>query len=200
MKKPTPKTVSPRRKYAIIATVIALSILVLFGAVYGFYKIQYYNKAADQANLVTIRELLISSVNASKKTAPVEPRTGDVYFPESKLYVPNPEMAVPLTYAFYKGDAADPRAELSIGTYPVRGTEALYMAQDQTSLFAAVPKLQACARGIKLVYQKPPDSGSDNQLKHEVQLKNGKTLYIYLEKACPELTETTNLLQNIQSY
>lgn len=201
MKKQTKKaTGRTKKQFITLACLTVVAILILVGTVLGIYKVRYYNDAANQAGLVQIRELILLAVRGLKKDAPVEPRTGDVYFPESKLYLPSPGMTLPLTYLYDKGDVTNSQAELSISTYPVRGTESLYTARTQESLFAAVPKLQACSRGIKLVYQQFPDSDADNELKHKVQLNNGKTLYIYLEKACPELIETADLFKSIQSY
>ncbi|MBI1857060.1 hypothetical protein HY003_01435 [Candidatus Saccharibacteria bacterium] len=196
-KKATGKT---EKKLITTAVLIVIAVLVVIGTVLGIYKVRYYNDAASQAGLVQIRELILLAVRGLKKDAPVEPRTGDIYFPESKLYLPNPGVALPLTYLYDKGDITNSQGELSISTYPVRGTEALYTARTQASLFATVPKLQACSRGIKLVHNQFPASDVDNELKHKVQLNNGQTLYLYLEKACPELSETADLFKSIQSY
>ncbi len=196
-KKPTQPLGKNLIKVAIV--VLATGGLVL-GAAFGISKVHYYNDATDQANLVEIRELILLAVRSLKKDAPVEPRTGDIYFPESKLYVPNPGNILPFTYLYDKGDVTNSQAELSISTYPVRGTEALYTARNQFELFAAVPKLQACSRGIKVVDKPFPSSDTDNVFKHQVQLKNGRTVYIYVEKACPELSETADIFKNIQSY
>lgn len=201
MKKNSKKTNRRSKKQIItISAITLIAVLVLIGTFLGIYKVRYYDDAANQAGLVQTRELIILAIRGLKKDAPVEPRTGDIYFPESKLYLPNPGIALPLTYLYDKGDVTSAQAELSISTYPVRGTEALYIARSQESLFAAIPKLQACSRGIKLVHQEFPNSDTDNELMHKIQLNNGKTLYIYLEKACPELSETANSFKNIQSY
>jgi hypothetical protein len=186
-------------KKKIIAVMLAI-ILVLSGAVLGIQKARYYNDTANQANIVQIRELILLAVQGLKKNAPVEPHTGDIYFPESKLYLPNPNITLPLTYLDDKGDVTNSQGELSVSTFPVRGTEALYSASNVDELFKAVPKLQACSRGIKLVYEKFPQDDMQNLLKHTVHLENGRDLYVYLEKDCPVLSDTADLFQNIKSY
>lgn len=154
---------------------------------------------ADQSGISSVRELILLAVRGAKKNAPVEPKTGDIYFPESRLFLPSPHMALPLTYVFDEDAVSGPIENLSISTYPVRGSEGLYTAQNNEE-FAAVPKLQACSRGIKLSYEQFPASDTDDELQHTTHLNNGKTLYMYLEKACPDLKEAANALQAIQAY
>lgn len=177
-------------------------VIVLLGAgtAVVIQKFSNYNAAADQANIVEIRELILLAVRGVKKDAPVDPKTGDVYFPEAKLYLPNPHTALSLTYLEDTGNIADSQSSLTVSTYPVLGTTSLYTAQNTKQLFAAVPKLQACTRGVKLVYQKFPANDNQNVLKHTVQLNNGKTLYVYVEKDCPDLDSTADLFTNVRAY
>lgn len=189
-----------KKKLVTLALVVVLAVFIIVGAVFGIRKINYYNQAADQASIVQVRELILLSIRAIKKDAPIDHRTGDVYFPGSKLYLPNPGIPQPITYTQDKGDGVNFPSELSVSTYPVRGTEKLYSARNIDELFAAVPKLQSCARGIKLVYQKIPHDDTQNELKYTVSLTNGKDLYVYLEKECPELNETAELFKNARAY
>lgn len=199
MKKPAKKAKNLRKRNIVIIVAVS-GLLIVVVTLFGLQKARYYNDAANQANTVQIRELILLAVRGLKKAAPVEPRTGDVYFPESRLYLPNPATPLAITYLFDKGNVTNSQSKLSISTYPVRGTEALYMVKNTNDLFKAVPKLQACSRGIKLVYEKFPPSDSQNQLKSTVRLNNGRNLYIYLEKSCPELSDTANLFKNVQAY
>ena len=191
-----------KKKTIVLTVIVALVVFTLIGAalLFSVAKVRYYNEAANQSGLVQVRELILLAVRGLKKDAPIDARTGDVYFPESKLYLPNPGTALPLTYLYDTGDVTNSQGELSISTYPVRGTEALYIARTQENLFAAIPKLQSCSRGIKLVYQKFADNDMENELRHTILLNNGKELHIYLEKGCPELTETADLFKNLRVY
>ena len=189
------------KKKVIVSLAVAVTAAIVFvGVSFGINKVRYYNDMASQANIVQTRELIILAVRGVKKDAPVEPRTGDIYFPESKLYLPNPGLALPLTYLFDAGNVTDSQSELSVSTYPVRGTEKLYTARNVDELFQAVPKLQACSRGVKLVHKKFPQSDTQNELKRTVRLSNGQNLYVYIEKDCPELSETADLFKNIRAY
>ncbi len=178
----------------------AACLVVAAGAMLTVYKVRTYNQAADQANIVEIRELVLLAIRGLKKDAPVDPRTGDVYFPESGLYLPNPHMTLPFTYLWDTGDVTNAQSQLSISTYPVFGTTRLYTARNNMELFAAIPAVQACSRGIKVVTQKFAQDDTQNVLKHTVHLDNGKDVYIYLEKDCPQLATTADALANIRSF
>ena len=190
----------PKNKFLVIAIIVLVLILGWFGATYGVSKVRYYNDAANQASMTQMRELILLAVRGVKKTAPVDSRTGDVYFPEAKMYLPNPSTALLLTYLYDKGNVADSQSELSVSTYPVRGTERMYIAKNATELWDAVPHLQACSRGIKIVRQKFPASDTQNVLRQTVHLNNGQDMYVYFEKDCPELASTADLFTNLKAY
>jgi hypothetical protein len=194
----TPTAMSQRQnKKPLLAIAFALIVVSI---ILGINEVYRYNAAADQANLNKDRDLILLAVRGVKKDAPVDPKTGDIYFPESHLYLPNPRQALTLTYLFDTGNVADSQSELSVSTYPVRSTEKLYIAQNTKQLFDAVPKLQACSRGIKLVDHKFPTTDTENELQNTVHVSDGRTIFIYVEKGCPELKDTANLFQNVRTY
>ena len=189
-----------KRKLLAVASAVLFVSIITSGAVISCAKIHEYQQAADEASIVSVRELILLAMRGLKKDAPVDPRTGDIYFPESRLYLPNPHQVLAITYLVDSGDVTDSQSELSISSYPVRGTTALYTAQNSQQLFAAVPKLQACSRGIKIVHRLFPSTDTQNELKQTVDLHNGQTAYIYLEKDCPELNDVANLFKNLRAY
>ncbi len=201
MKKPIKKVtrLTNKKKFLVIAG-LATAVLITTGAYFATLKLQYYDYAAKRAGLVEIRELIVMAIEDLKKDAPVEARTGDIYFPESRLYLPNPGTHHTFTYFYEPGDDAGSQPELSVSTSSVPGTNTLYSAQDVEKLFDAVPKLQSCSRGIKIVRQKFPQEDGQNELKHTVRLDNGQELYIYLEKDCPELADAAALFTYIKYY
>lgn len=179
-----------------LAAVVLLVLLVLYFAVRAYT----YKLTLDQAAIEPTRELIVSAAESISKDAPVEPTTGDVYFPEAKLYLPNPQLIVSITYNYYAGDADLP-AELNISTDPIWNNTPLYTAKNLEEMFDAVPNYQACARGIKIVYrQLPTEETSGTELKQTVKLKNGQTAYVYQEAACPRLNDLADSMKNLQSY
>jgi hypothetical protein len=183
-----------------IAALLLVAALAGVGGYCVYAKSTYYKQVADQASITQVRELIILAVRGLKKDAPVDYKTGDVYFPESRLFLPNPGLPLTITYLYDKGDVTNSQSELSVSTYPVRGTETLYTARNNDELFAAVPKLQACSRGIKIVHQHFSRDDTQNELKHTVRLSSGKDVFVYLEKECPELSETADLFKNLRAY
>lgn len=154
------------------------------------------NAAATQADLAPMRNMLIDAVRNTKVDAPVEPKTGDIYFPQARLYLPNTSSYTQLTYAYNPQDGAD----LSIANKIAlnQGIASLYNARGFHELFEKLPYLQACQRGVTVVYQQINDA--EKELRQTVQLANGKTAYLYIEKSCPELHETAELLKDLKSY
>ena len=189
-----------KKKVIVVSIVLLASALLVLGASIGTAVARYYNDAATQASMVQIREVILLAVDNLKKDVPVEPKTGDLYFPESKLYLPNPKTLPKLTYAWYPGDDVT-NEELSVSLLQIPGINGLYNARNHEEMFEALPKLQSCSRGVKLTYQElPHDADPKNELKHEKILQNGKKLYVYLEETCPELNHVAELLRSIQSY
>ncbi len=177
--------------YTLLVATIITGALLLWGYT------QRLNTSVTQADLAPMRDLLIDAVKNTKVDAPVEPKTGDIYFPQARLYLPNTSSYTQLTYAYNPEDGAD----LSIANKVAlnQGIASLYSAQSFQGLFEKLPYLQACQRGVTVVYQTIQDD-SGRELRQTVQLANGKTAYLYIEKACPELQETADLLKNLKSY
>ncbi len=187
-----------KHKKSLLAGIIIFMFALV--CIYGIPKARYYRDGMRQAHIVQIRELIMMAVENLKKTAPVDPKTGDVYFPESRLYLPRPDYALDISYRQDTGDISDANGELTISTKSVFGSTKMYSANSIDDLFKQVPKLQACARGVKIVSQKFDASDSTNELKHTVTLGNGQTKYIYLEKDCPELEPLADALKNLRAY
>ena len=179
----------------IILWVLAATILVT-GVALGWSYFQRLNVAASQAEITPIRELLIEAVRNTKVDAPIDPKTGDVYFPTARLYLQNASSYTRLTYAYNPEDGAD----LTIADKTVldRGIASLYSVQDFYELFTKLPYLQACQRGVTVTYGQLNEPGKE--LRQTVKLNNGKTISLYTEQACPELNETVTLLKNLKAY
>lgn len=175
---------------------VLLVVVVVTGILLGWAYVQRLNAAAFQAEIAPIRELIIDGVYGAKSDAPIDPKTGDVYFPQAKLYLPNTSSYLRLTYAY-----DNESGELSVGNKAAlnQGITSLYNAQGFRELFDKVPYLQACQRGVTVTHQKLVDA-PEKELRQTVQLANGKTAYLYIEKACPELHETAELLKDLKSY
>lgn len=185
------------KKSALIVLLIGpLLFLLVYLLVIVSWKVK---DAYNQASMVQIREQLLLAVSQINKLAPVDNTNGDIYFPEAKLYLPNPGLSLQLTYRYEdKIDGVSP--ELTVSTTPVVNTNKLYQAKNVNELFENVPEVQSCTRGVKLKYEKLPSSEGYANLQHTVRLQNGKDIYVYLEKDCPELQDVADLFKDIKSY
>ena len=187
-----------------IALTLALGAL-LFGIIpYAVYRHEMNLQAGNMASTTPIRDLLLQAVD-TKADAPVDPKTGDVYFPELRVYLPNDTSKtgpLQLTYSYFPKDVASEHTELSISSRPVfqQTSSKLYQAQDLESMFKDVPKLQACSRGIRLLYDDLGSKSDGFTLKQHIRLANGKTVYAYQDDGCPELDSAAERLAALRSY
>jgi hypothetical protein len=190
-------------KKPLVFTIVFLVLVFSSVAVsYAVVWIKYQRSIGEQVGAETTRELIVRAVEGIKPNAPIDPKTGDVYFPEARLYLPAAS-AMQLTYSYDSpGEGGHEQLNISNKLVLNQNVAKLYTGRTLEEVFAAVPKLQSCQRGIALVYSdaEKPSADSGMELKQTVRLNNGKDLYFYLEKECPELAETAESLKNLQAY
>jgi hypothetical protein len=127
--------------------------------------------------------------------APIDPKTGDAYFPPTKLYLPGAAAETAgLTYRYEKDLGLSVSSKQTIG----RATYSLYNAQSADALFQAVPHAQSCQRGLTVSYE--PLNDTSVELQQTIRLNDGKALYLYAEKACPEISDLVALLKGFRTY
>lgn len=172
--------------------VITVALVAILGACSLWYK---GYRQDEKGSVLAVTELIVRAAEDLKADAPVEAKTGDVYFPQARLYVPAPAEPLRLTYAY------DPTEKvLSVSSRGIFGRKAakLYQTNTVKDSFEHVPELQACQRGVSVAYTQI--SGRAKDLKHTARLQNGNDLYMYAEAACPDLEEVITVLKNVQSY
>lgn len=188
------EVINYKKLAALVASAAAVSVLGFF--VYMRFIIPY-EQAVKVTQTVAIKELIISAVEGLSKDTPLDYKTGDVYFPEAKLYLPASNVTFPLLYQFSPAIDGLPQELRITSKYLVNAkTSALHSANDMDELFRAVPIMQSCSRGV-LVQDKPFE---DSQPSETVKLADGRTLYLQHETKCPELSETMLVLKNLKSY
>jgi hypothetical protein len=169
--------------------VLALSLL---GVGLGYAALAQRQSAGDLASMSTVRDLLVRAIEGSKMPAVIDAKTGDVYFPPTKYYVPAASTAG-LTYAYDKDQG------LSVSTKPVLGeaTSWFYNAASVNQLFAGVPHAQACQRGVRV----SETQLNDSNLELKQTLKPGATsVYLYAEKQCVQLQDVVTILKDLKTY
>lgn len=161
-----------------------------------------YNRAADLSETVAIRELIINAVKELQTPAPIDAPTGNIYFPEARLYLPAPAQPLNLFYTYAGGQPGqDPELSVTRSSALHASMSKLYQASDMQTMFAEVPRLQACSRGIRLVYDQTNYKDQRTyELRQTISLENGKTLYMFVEKSCTQLNTLFDALKTVRSY
>ena len=194
-------TKNQKKKRSIHYKKIVFIALLLFVVVSGLCYFKYNIKpTVAQAEISPMREMIIMAAESVKKDAPVEAKTGDVYFPGARLFVPPPEGSLDvLTYSYDDDGTSQPEFSVSNKRIFTVNASKLYAANNQTELFEKIPKLQACQRGINIRYTQTNETYVGT-LKQTVPLSNGKNLYMYVDSSCPELEELLPLMKQIKTY
>lgn len=181
-------------------SVALLALAIIISATLLTIKLKAYVQTNEASEVISLRENILLATKSLHKRAPVDPKTGDIYFPEAKLFVPYNSMLADLTYSYEQNGPNG--EELSISSEPVfNSTSAeLYRIGTSKELIESLPKLQSCRRGVRLTQSKivnENDQGSYNEI---VTFANGKQYYVYVQNSCQELFTTATALKNLQAY
>lgn len=181
----------------LLIIVLPIALLLTFCGILVAPKISQYNDTSMQSGISITRSLIINGEQNTKRDAPIDAKTGDVYFPQARLYLPVDISGDVLSYSY------DPDEEiLSVSSRAVFNevSAKLYTAKDIEELFSHVPKLQSCQRGVSITRTSSSNLESTNVLKATIKLSNNDQLYIYQENDCPELNDTVERLKNLKQY
>jgi hypothetical protein len=189
--------------------VAGVAVLMGVGAAYFFSWIPgyYTTGTAERVSALQLTELMTNATDSHDRPA-VDIKTGDLYFPEAHLYLPVAALRdaenTPLKRLVYSPQTDGVDAVLSFSSASLQSTIKGRMLSAPTSdgAWDIVPKLQACSRGVTVLFNKDSDwvDKSANELKSTVTLQNGKTAYVYLDKGCREMTTTAEALKDLRSY
>lgn len=192
--------VDGRYRY-LFAGVAVLAIGYLGYLVYsiGWSAIESYRAAANYANTEPIRTMILDGMDGLSVDAAVEPKTGDIYFPPAKLYVPASALTGAASYRYSWDDEFKELTVIDQQVYNIQAAP-LYNARNVEELFQRVPKLQACARGVIVSpSSEKPQSLGDPELKQTVRL-NGQERYVFIERTCQENSGPAERMTYLRSY
>jgi len=195
----------PRNQKKLILKLAGVAIgvaVLLSGGLWVAATTMSYKEIADKASVNNYRDLLLKD---GPQDAPIDAKTGNVYLREAGLYLPAPDPSIQLVYSYLPEAGVGDVFSVTNRHVLNRAEKGFYNARTIDELFQYVPKWQACMQGITLSYQKQ-DIGDDSYLdgnstvQSTIRLSNGKDLYVYLDKACPDLQSTVTALQKLQVY
>lgn len=195
------KHFTKKRIILISASVFLLTLLLLISALLA-KNYTRYNQAANEAEMVSIRELIINATENTVSDANIDAKTGDTYLTQSRLYIPAaPSLDIPVTATNLRYRFEPTSGNTSVTSKEIINQKEtkLYTARNTADMFKHVQPLQACYRGITLSYN---ETLNDNEAKLQttIELNNSKTLYVFLDKDCGELRPTIELLKHLRSY
>lgn len=160
---------------------------------------------------------IFRSIDDLYTSAPIEAETGRLYVANARLVVPA-SGSNDILYAYSPADEVTPasisfttRQMISYGQSQTVGAYYDSFAKNTFSinrehkafeaLFAELPSLQACARGVQIFEAAQNENNLTDQ--GTKLLNDGRTLHFYTEQLCQQKTQLTNLLEvlkGIESY
>jgi len=204
-KKSNQKLTNRQQKLLIILFVA----VVLFGAViWAGWMTSQVNYVSSQTQVDKLRQMVLLSTGFSKVPIPVDAKTGDLYLAQERLYIPaNKDEEMRLTYGYLPTDSGTNdygNYDLSVSSDFVftRSASRLYNVTNVDEFYKALPEFHACVRGVRLVENPTPQITNDTSLdlRETLAVGNGRTVYVYAEKACPQLDDVVYHLKNLKAY
>lgn len=218
--KPTKVSKKPRKSLAVhfsvrrgfkIAAICGLVLFIVAQLAFDMVTFRRLNGSDD----TTVFTLIGQAVDNLNKPAPVDPASGAVYLTDAKLRLPPaPQPLSQVLYSYSNWDnGAD--AELHVTTQQAIGTAKSRMwsaeadgtsntADRFTRGFEQVPRLQACSRGITVLFSAQPAASYQVKPENIKQLKDGRTMYIATDDVtkCDNgtLTSLVDYVKQAESY
>jgi hypothetical protein len=150
-----------------------------------------------------ISTLIVSAIEALNWSVPMDAQTGRLYIREAKITLPPAQDRSYALYYNYMPPFPGTQAELTLKdklNVDMQKSKVL-AAPDVNSVFNFVPKLQACSRGYQIFFSPAGKNDTEGKLVFTKELKDGRTVYVYLEDACSDNQDKlVPYLQQMQSY
>lgn len=190
-----------------IATVVALGLIG--GQLYFDYELTRGPMARDNS---TIANLIVSAGENLLKPAVIEPTSKRLYIPEANLVLPFYPASVSGVQYSYSPAFENSDAEVSItsrnavlyGTSKVRAKGALPATeQNSRDLFAEVPGMQACIRGIAVTLSEAGKAPRDADMAKDGQkrLADGRTASFHVNEGCGnQPKDMLTYVKQLESY
>lgn len=166
------------------------------------------NETYNQTQIDQLRQQVLLAVGFMKIPIPVDAKTGDFYLAQERLYIPaNKDEDMRLTYGYLPsgagtGDYGNYDLSVSSDFVFTRSASRLYNVSTMDEFFSQIPELQACQRGVHIIENPTPQVTNDTslELRNTLQVGNGRTVYLYAEKACSNLDDVVFHLNTLKAY
>lgn len=185
-----------KTKLALWVVVVLIPIVTIINSVLVIC-LYRRNMREDRSH---IGSLVMRAVDDLSKPTVTDPISGKAYLPEAHLVLPASSSDLgDVAYNYAAPSQADGLGEevhvSSIRDIHQVETSIISANDNVNAVFGVVPKLQACARGVRITYQLDPSSAAYATK----TLANGKKVYFYTEDVCKN-TLLMSYVQQIDSY
>lgn len=187
--------------------VVLILALILFSAlIWAGWMTSQVNSLNNEAQVDKLRQSVLLASKFGKIPIPVEAKTGDLFLAQERLYIPaNKDEEMRLTYGYLPSISSDyGNYDVSVSSDFVYTSSAskLFLVNNLDEFYKAMPEFQACVRGVRLIENPTPQVTNDTSLalRETVAVGNGRTVYVYAEKACPHLDDVVYHLKNLKAY
>jgi hypothetical protein len=177
------------------AALSLLTILLFFNTAGVLYLLQRHDNDG-----VTLSTFIVRAVENLNRPLAIDPTTGKQYIPAARLVLPPPPASNNLrpVYSYTAATVDWPDEELQLADYSAIESATTPIISERYSpeaMLDKVPKLQACARGVRITFKEL----KDDPAVASKRLANGKTAYFHTEQTCnsPELLDYA---KQIDSY
>jgi hypothetical protein len=188
-------------KRVLVPSVLAILVVAAIVQSLLIAYLLYQNRILDNAR---ISSLIQQAADGLNQPVSKDPRSGEVFISEARLTLPPvPAQLGQIVYS-YSGPYANFQPFLRLARQNSISSSASQLLAGGASVektFSAVPKMQACTRGITVSYAdyaeqtgQPGPTAAGKKV-----LSNGKTVYFFTEPLCPE-PDLLKYAKQIDSY
>jgi hypothetical protein len=186
--------VPPKTRQFIIPALITLCIISIIVLVSWIKIIEERIYSLDNAHL---QNVLTQAVDDIAQPVVLDPKTGEVFFHEARVFLPPAPQGRNLKYTIQGDDPLTIELTDPSSYHDARSNLTNTLSMEET--FEKLPTLQACVRAYRLVFG---TLSEDNFiLKDAINLADGRKVSLYLNEKCSTNDDTfVPYLKQLQSY
>lgn len=187
------------KKFSVLSWLlpIIVCLLVIGFLVQSYFTFYLFRQSQVQGN-AHIGRLIVEAAENLNKPVTKDPKTGAVLVSEAKLTLPSVPTKLGTIVYSYEGVSEDSGPLLRLASQnDINSAKSPVLAANTSveKTFEAVPKLQACARGVLITFnQKDVQQEAGTKV-----LSNGKTVYFSIEPLCSN-EDLVQYTKEIDSY
>lgn len=187
----------PQNKYFPIFT--ALFAIALAAAAISLAITHHQSQQIKQLQEQVIAQRIAGTINEDLNRLTPAPNDGKRYIPELRMVLPasTGDLIGPVAYRLFttlKGDTNDLQLVSMHDLWVAESSLTTIQTKDISDVFEAVPRAQACGRGISIQFANGGRTPAFTK-----KLQDGRTIYMFTETGCKN-DALFDLAKQLQSY